>query len=191
MISSRKEGKSGWIEDAADLAARVVFLVLPVTMAFNGVIGGLGVVKGCSMQPTLNPDLLRDDLFSDRIILDRWSVHSNRISRGDVVVLRSPVNSKTMLVKRVIALPGDRVRTSYGKGPYVSVPEGRCWIEGDNSRNSNDSNNFGAIPLGLIDARAVCVLWPPTNWKIIKSKENDGVVKRSKTKYKYTDDLGW
>ena len=88
MISSRKEEKSGWIEDAADLAARVVFLVLPVTLAFNGVIGGLGVVKGCSMQPTLNPDLLRDDLFSDRIILDRWSVHSNKISRGDVVVLR-------------------------------------------------------------------------------------------------------
>ena len=88
MISSKKDGKSGWVEDAADLAARVVFLVLPVTLAFNGVIGGLGVVKGCSMQPTLNPDLLRDDLFSDRIILDRWSVHSNRISRGDVVVLR-------------------------------------------------------------------------------------------------------
>ena len=146
MVSNaKKDEKSSWREDVADLAARVVFLVLPVTVAFNGVIGGLGVVKGCSMQPTLNPDLRRDDLFSDRIILDRWSVHSDGISRGDVVVLRSPVNSKTMLVKRIIGLPGDRVRTSYGKGPYVSIPEGRCWIEGDNRRNSNDSNNFGPV----------------------------------------------
>ena len=73
------------------------------------------------------------DLFR----FSRFMSHTNQY--------RSPVNAKTMLVKRVIALPGDRVRTSYGKGPYVSVPEGRCWIEGDNSRNSNDSNNFGAV----------------------------------------------
>ena len=38
----KKDEKSSWREDVADLAARVVFLVLPVTVAFNGVIGGLG-----------------------------------------------------------------------------------------------------------------------------------------------------
>ena len=90
MSSSSKEKSSSpsWRRDLADLASRVVFLVLPVKLAFNVIGGGVGVVKGCSMQPTLNPDLRRDDLFADRIIVDRWSVHNNRFERGDVIVLR-------------------------------------------------------------------------------------------------------
>ncbi len=128
-----------------DLAPRIVFMVIPITLAFNNVVGGFGLVKGCSMQPTLNPDLIGDHMSSDVTILDRLSVRSHNFSRGDVVVLKSPTNPKTMLVKRIIGLPGDRVRTSYGKGPYVSVPEGRAWIEGDNSKRSSDSNKFGPV----------------------------------------------
>ena len=44
--------------------------------------------------------------------------------------------------------------------PQVRVPKGHCWIEGDNHRKSIDSNEFGPVPLGLIQSKAVGVLWP-------------------------------
>ena len=32
------------------------------------------------------------------------------------------------------------------------MPRGHVWIEGDNESNSNDSNQFGPVAAGLIDA---------------------------------------
>lgn len=75
---------------------------------------------------------------------------------------RSPVNPSTLLIKRLVALPHSIVRTL---APYpestVRVPQGSCWIEGDERYHSRDSNTFGPVPLGLVDSRVDWVLWPP------------------------------
>jgi inner membrane protease subunit 2 len=56
------------------------------------------------------------------------------------------VEPKKTLVKRIIALGGDVVRTNYPYGDmFAKVPKGRCWVEGDESFHSLDSNTFGPV----------------------------------------------
>ncbi|KAI1796276.1 LexA/Signal peptidase [Ganoderma leucocontextum] len=137
-------------------------------------------VKGRSMQPTLNPD---DSLWRDIVLFDRFSVKlRKKYERGDVVAFKSPADSK-LVVKRIIALEGDTVRTL---PPYpdaeVRVPVGRVWVEGDEPFRTEDSNRFGPVclssypnavtiselkrtcplqvPLGLIESRLSFILWP-------------------------------
>ncbi|KAI0091930.1 LexA/Signal peptidase [Irpex rosettiformis] len=131
---------------------------LPVGMAFTEFGGKVMLVTGRSMQPTLNPD---DSRSRDLVWFDRYSICVNRkYTRGDIVALKSPSDSK-LIVKRMIALPGDVVKTL---PPYpdteVKIPEGHAWVEGDEPFHSEDSNTFGPVPLGLIDSRLDTILWP-------------------------------
>jgi len=84
-----------------------------------------------------------------------------KYERGDVVAFRSPQEYGKLLVKRLIALPGDKVKTL---PPYpdteIVIPEGHGWLEGDDPFNSEDSNHFGPVPLALIDSKLAYVLWP-------------------------------
>lgn len=40
----------------------------------------------------------------------------------------------------------------------VQVPEGHCWIAGDNLEWSRDSRLYGALPLGLVTAKVFAVV---------------------------------
>lgn len=92
------------------------------------------------------------------------------IQRGDVVSLISPKNVKECFIKRVIGLPGDVVRTIRYKDRFVKVPEGHCWIEGDNFKASYDSNSFGCIPIGLVIGQAKMIIFPLGNLTQIETK---------------------
>ncbi|XP_035775463.1 mitochondrial inner membrane protease subunit 1-like [Anopheles albimanus] len=48
----------------------------------------------------------------------------------------------------------------------VTVPRGHLWIEGDNVQNSSDSRNYGPVPIGLVKSRAICRLWPLSEFKL-------------------------
>lgn len=41
------------------------------------------------------------------------------------------------------------------------IPEGFCWVTGDNPVYSEDSSLYGPVPLALIEGRVAYVLWPP------------------------------
>lgn len=56
------------------------------------------------------------------------------------------------------------------KEPYIRVPEGHCWVEGDHTGSSMDSNSFGPVSLGLITARATCIVWPPSRWQYLQTR---------------------
>lgn len=111
------------------------------------------------MQPTFNPDT---SAWNDVVIFDRSSVSSgNSISKGDIISLKNPVDGKKTLVKRVVAVAGDTIKTF---PPYplneVIVPEGHVWVEGDQPFRSLDSNSFGPIPLALVEAKPCYIVWP-------------------------------
>lgn len=57
--------------------------------------------------------------------------------------------------------PHPEIRTS-----IVTVPRGHLWIEGDNVQNSSDSRNYGPVPIGLVKSRAICRVWPLTEFKV-------------------------
>ncbi|KAJ4835052.1 hypothetical protein Tsubulata_012848 [Turnera subulata] len=118
-------------------------------------------VHGASMSPTFNPGTKSSGALStdDRVLVEKFCLQNYKFSRGDVVVFRSPTNHKEKHIKRIIGLPGDWVGTNIND--VVKIPDGCCWVEGDNVVSSKDSRTFGPIPLGLINGRAVAVVWPP------------------------------
>ncbi|TCD67673.1 Arginyl-tRNA--protein transferase 1 [Steccherinum ochraceum] len=130
---------------------------LPIGIVFTETFYTVKTVSGRSMQPTLNPD---SSLARDVVVFDRWSIVLGNWKRGDVVALLSPSDQK-LIVKRLVALPGDTVKTL---PPYpdqeVVIPEGHAWVEGDEPFRSEDSNYFGPVPLGLFDSKLSFIVYP-------------------------------
>ena len=126
----------------------------PLVFAFTEYGLTVTPVEGRSMQPTLNEGVSS----RDAVCLDRLFAHS--YERGDVVVLHSPTDPTEMVLKRVVAMGGDWVRRRGGDQSFVRVPTGYLWIEGDSERFSTDSNSYGAVPAGLVNARVLCKVWP-------------------------------
>ncbi|KAF2355912.1 Peptidase S24/S26A/S26B/S26C, partial [Trinorchestia longiramus] len=139
---------------------------VPVGITFVDCIGYVAKVDGVSMQPSLNPD---PNLSSDFVFLSRWAWRKFSYSRGDVVSLTSPKNPNQAIIKRVIGLEGDLVKTLGYRRKYLRVPRGHCWVEGDHTGHSLDSNHFGPVALGLITAKATTIVWPPNRWGPLES----------------------
>ncbi|KAF7005593.1 hypothetical protein CFC21_020707, partial [Triticum aestivum] len=82
-------------------------------------------------------------------------------SRGEVVVFVSPADHRSRTIKRLIGLPGDWISVP-DKEEIRQIPEGHCWVEGDNGTASWDSRSYGPVPLGLVQGRVTHVVWPPS-----------------------------
>lgn len=131
-------------------------------------------VEGTSMVP-----MLQDQ---DRLFINRLAYHVGEIHHGDVVVFRYPRDLSKSYIKRVIAIPGDRLRIEHGrvllndrqlKEPYVpvryadersqpelTVPAGEYFVMGDHRSISSDSRDFGPVDHDLIYGKASFVYWP-------------------------------
>ncbi|XP_037482663.1 mitochondrial inner membrane protease subunit 2-like isoform X2 [Triticum dicoccoides] len=81
-------------------------------------------------------------------------------SRGEVVVFLSPADHRSRTIKRLIGLPGDWISVP-DKEEIRQIPDGHCWVEGDNGSASWDSRSYGPVPLGLVQGRVTHVVWPP------------------------------
>ena len=99
--------------------------------------------------------------------------------RGDVVTFMPP-GEEDVLIKRVVALPGERVEVQGGQVfingqlleepwithlggpgyPPTAVPPLHIFALGDNRANSRDSRYFGPVPLERVTGRAWFVCWP-------------------------------
>ena len=108
-------------------------------------------VCGRSMLPTFN---VRDD----HVLCNKLSAALRTYGRGDVVILRSPETNE-LITKRVIAMEDDIVCSRDGES-VVEVPRGHLWVEGDNAHLSNDSNAFGCVDAGKVEARVDYRVWP-------------------------------
>jgi signal peptidase I len=134
----------------------------------------VSIVKGTSMEPCLHD--------GDRLVVDRVSYNLGDVTRGDVVILRYPRNPEVDFVKRVVALPGDRiamidgvlmvngeVADSYGCIPdhqelrETAVPPGEFFVLGDNRPVSCDSRDFGLVDQTLLKGRVRARFWPLAN----------------------------
>src|SRR5690349_21363668 len=131
-------------------------------------------VEGTSMAPGLANE--------ERIFINKFVYRFESIGRGDVVVFHYPVDPDKSYIKRVIAVPRDRVRIDDGRvyvndqlvnEPYVPtqyedfrsypetvVPDSSYFVLGDHRNMSRDSRDFGAVEENLIYGKAVFAYWP-------------------------------
>lgn len=121
----------------------------------------LRATAGPSMLPTFAAR-------GDYVLISNFARHGAGIGVGDIVSFRHPMHRGERAMKRVVGMPGDFVmRDTPGKGGpglMVQVPEGHCWVAGDNFEWSRDSRMFGPLPLALVRGRAVAKVtpgWPP------------------------------
>ncbi len=130
-----------------------------------------------SMVPTLE--------VGDRVFVNKFVYRFAEPERGDVVVFRSVEGENEDLIKRVVAVPGDKVAVRKGmlyvngepqeesyvrddrpldRGPYdrpTRLSEGEVFAMGDNRGNSRDSRFFGPVPIENIEGEAFMIFWPP------------------------------
>lgn len=153
------------------LVSAAVYATLIVTFGFQ-----VARVEGSSMNPTLED---QDRLIVNKLVY-RLPNHSPRV--GDIVMLLYPNDPDKSFVKRVVAEPGDTVRSQDGRvfrndvplpddfipeefrmhdtwGPEI-VPEGRYFVMGDHRNNSSDSRSWGFVPKRYILGKVQLRWWP-------------------------------
>ncbi|MCX6779636.1 MAG: signal peptidase I [Candidatus Magasanikbacteria bacterium] len=145
-------------------------------------------VKGASMEPTF--------LDHEYLIIDELSYRLHAPTRGDIIVFKYPNNQQEYFIKRIIGLPGERVKISENKVtiynsehpeglllneiyiPKNVVTEGEVnttlskdqyFVMGDNRENSFDSRRFGKVDASLIVGRTWLRGWPLNRVQIFEA----------------------
>jgi signal peptidase I len=155
-----------WLRDLLFSAAASVLIILFLYQPVR--------VEGTSMSPRLEDH--------DRLFINKFVYHITSIERGDVVVFHYPRDPSKSYIKRVIALPGDRLQIDHGQVKVngqelaegyipemyrdaksygeIVVPEGSYFMMGDHRSISSDSREFGPVERELIYGKAVFIYWP-------------------------------
>jgi signal peptidase I len=138
-------------------------------------------VEGTSMMPRLEDQ--------DRLFINKFVYHFADIHRGDVVVFHYPRDPRKSYIKRIIAVPGDKLLIDDGRTyingklllePYVPrkfhdsrsqdemvIQAGEYFVMGDHRSISSDSRDFGAVSRDLIYGKAAFVYWPAEDMGVI------------------------
>ncbi|KAK4539174.1 hypothetical protein LTR36_001174 [Oleoguttula mirabilis] len=104
----------------------------------------------------------------DMLLISKYYRRGRQLGVGDVVSYKHPIRPGEYAVKRILGMPGDFVvveTPGKGVGRMIQVPEGHCWVVGDNLTWSRDSRIFGPLPLALVTGKVLarCAgwnLWP-------------------------------
>jgi len=171
--AARLGGTLVWLRD---LAFSVLIAVVLIVFIYQPV-----KVEGTSMEPALTDQ--------ERIFINKFTYRFGlgKIDRGDTIVFHYDENRS--YIKRVIAIPGDRVRINAGTvfvndralaedyvpqqyrdglswppgagGSDEVVPPDMYFVLGDHRSQSSDSRSWGYVPRRNIYGKAVFIYWPP------------------------------
>ncbi|HEX4760714.1 MAG TPA: signal peptidase I [Thermoleophilaceae bacterium] len=196
MARSKKKSASGSLIELVTIVAIALGLALGI-QAF--LVKPFRIPSG-SMEPTLD--------IGQRVLVDRVTQHFSSFHRGDIVVFKppkgadtddcgvnhpatepcptpTPQKSETNFIKRIVGVPGDRLKVLAGrvyidgkplKEPYIrpdatcelcnepqaiTIPPGSFFMMGDNRGQSADSREWGPVPKNWIIGTAFFTYWPP------------------------------
>jgi len=166
-----------WVIDIAiAIAIALVFLQF-----FNATI-----IRQVSMEDTLYD--------GDKVLYGKQAYLFSDAKRGDIIIFKSDLldekGKKMQLIKRVIGIPGDKIRIkdgdvyvndekqveNYVKGNETfgdidtTVPEDKLFCMGDNRSMSLDSRDpsVGFVPEKTIRGKALLRYWPFNEFKVLK-----------------------
>lgn len=156
---------------ARDLTLSVLIAIVVILFIYQPV-----KVEGTSMMPSL---VDQERIFINKFI---YRFGLGEIERGDMVVFWFPGDPSKSYIKRVIGLPGDKVRIDDGtvlvngkplpesyvpkkyrdhqSRPAIVLPPKYYYMLGDHRSSSNDSRNWGPVARDQIYGKAVFVYWP-------------------------------
>lgn len=120
------------------------------------------------------------EVIGDYFVIARQYRRGRGVEVGDIITFDSVVHPAEKVIKRVLGLPGDYVMLDtpgVGSERMVQVcclvtcmgrrrvndgqvPEGHCWVVGDNLPYSRDSRLFGPLPMALIRGKVIAKIFP-------------------------------
>lgn len=148
-------------------------------------------VKGASMEPSFHDH--------EYLIINEIIYRFQQPQRGDIVVFRYPKDPSQYFIKRIIGLPGEKIKIKDNKvfifneelKDYVELDEevyledgvltpnmgkteyelveNQFFVLGDNREASLDSRRFGPVPKRLIIGKAWIRGWPFDKVTIFKT----------------------
>jgi signal peptidase I len=137
------------LESLASIASVLAVGLFVMTFIFQNF-----EIPSASMVKTL---LIGDHVLVDRVSFappTRWApfVHYREIRRGDVIVFLKPGEPDLFLVKRAIAIPGDRIHLRNGivylNGVAQNEPQAAKPVDDDNPQHMYDPyrDDFPSVP---------------------------------------------
>ncbi|MCL4506587.1 MAG: signal peptidase I [Chloroflexi bacterium] len=171
-----------WWRSLAEIAVMVLIIIFVAN-----ILAVQTEMVGTSMSPALNA--------GDEVLASRITYVLLAPERGDVVIMRDPLNPNGDVVRRVIGLPGERVEIrgsqvlingqplveDYTGNPLtvssnlttsiqIQLQPSEYYVLGDNRLSINDSRSWGPIPGADILGRAWLVYWPPDSISAIQQQ---------------------
>lgn len=169
----RSQNQKSFLRDTLE----IVFLALVLYVVIQYAVQTVHVL-GSSMIDTLHDN--------DLLVASKISYKLHPPQRGDIIVFKPPDELSRDFIKRVIALPGERIHISnsvvYINGKVLNEPylperwtynnnwpadgqdqllgPGQYFVMGDNRNHSSDSRVFGAISSDSILGKAEFRIWP-------------------------------
>jgi len=174
-----------------------LFVITLLLLFLQTFVVEISVVPTGSMERTI---LVGDHLFLDKLLygpeipLLNWRLPALKtVRRGDIIVFRYPLNPEETFLKRVAAVPGDRLEIHDGvvyinsrpmnepyavhrrpfyaaheQMPPIVIPSGKLFVMGDNRDNSSDSREWGLVPVENVLGEPMLIYWsydaPSARW---------------------------
>lgn len=160
-----------FLKETFQFALIALFIVLPIRYF----VAQPFIVSGESMIPTFQN--------GNYLIVDEISYRFSKPERGDVIILKYPLDPKKYFIKRIIGLPGETVEidgnqvtiknetgTKVLEETYIefegnnsitkTLGAGEYYVLGDNRAGSADSRVWGILPEKNIVGKALVRLFP-------------------------------
>ncbi len=169
--------------------ARVVIIAFVVMLAFRLFVAEPFIVSGSSMVPNFHN--------REYLIINKIGYRLHQPERGDVIVFKYPRDLTQYFIKRVIGLPGEKVKVADGRvtiynkehpdgkvldEPYLpnqavtfggegttTLGSDEYFVLGDNRQASSDSRVWGVLPRNDLVGKVWLRVFPLGDFGIIKS----------------------
>lgn len=172
------EVKKGRMRSPLFLLLKFTLIALVIIVPIRYFVARPLIVSGVSMEPNVNKH--------EYLVVDELTYRFEKPKRGDVVIFRYPLDPDIFYIKRIIGLPGERVRIEEGRvtitnpqgiehileEPYVALANAdhvssavkltdtEYFVLGDNRQESSDSRTWGPLAERYIMGRALMRLFP-------------------------------
>lgn len=178
-----QEKKGGFGTEVVEFiweTVKVIIISLVIILPIRYYLVQPFFVKGLSMFPTYHD--------KEYILVDKWTYRTSVAKRGDILLFKAPPDPSEYFIKRIIALPGERVvvrnntvtifnvefpsgfvldESGYLPASHitegdldVTLQDGEFFVMGDNRQHSSDSRAFGPVDRNLFSGMAWLRLWP-------------------------------
>jgi signal peptidase I len=160
--------------------ARIVVIAFVVMIGFRFFVAEPFIVSGSSMVPNFHN--------REYLVVNKMSYRLHEPKRGDVIVFRYPKDTSQYFIKRIIGLPGEKVKVengrvyiynqehpegsaleedylsnqdiTFGNNELTSLGSDEYFVLGDNRLASSDSRVWGILPKNDIVGTAWLRVFP-------------------------------